>query len=250
MNDLILSLDDVMDHVVSIGLDIHPPIEMRDERTRLNMFFEEARERWTELYETLTVGEYEFKISKTFPARPNVRGPAFPVESFVLTPRGPVFRFPLRLPDPVGATNLEDRYKDIFMEVCKTLWLRLPGHKVLRVGLVRDVTFLTGKTDCTFLVSSQQDWLGARLAGGQRLIHYRDDKCNIRLEFSPGTIGKVTELPVGKKVEQPVGFGLKVKLDVNNSDVRVLQDADIEEVLERAIGFWPGELLKYLSEVK
>ncbi len=250
MNDFHLSLDDVMLHAVSIGLDVHPTIEMRDERTRLNMFFEDVRERWPDMYEQLTTGESEFKISKAFRAKPGVQGLALPVDTFVLTKRGPVFVFALRLPDPVGSTNLEGQYRDIFTEVCKTLWSRLPGHKVLRVGLIREVLFLTGETDCTFLVSGQSDWRSARLMGGQRLFQYQDDKCNIRLEFSPGKLGKVTQLPVGKKVEEPVGFGLKVKLDVNNTELRELGDADIEEVLERAVCFWPDELLEYLSRVK
>ncbi len=250
MNEITLSADDVVQHVVTIGLDIFPPIEMRNERTRLNMFFEDVRERWGDIYETLTVGESEFKISKPFREKPDVRDPTFPVDSFVLTPRGPVFVFPLRLPDPVGFTKLEGRYKEIFTEVRKALWSRLPGHKVLRVGLIREVLFLTGETDCTFLVSGQPDWLGARLTGGQRLFQYQDDKCNIRLEFGPGRLSKVTQLPVGKKVGEPVGFGIKVKLDINNTELRELQDADIEEVLERAIGFWPDELLQYLSRVK
>ena len=60
----------------------------------------------------------------------------------------------------------------------------------------------------------------------------------------------MTQLPVGKKIEEPVGFGLKVKLDINNAEVLVLQDADIEEVLDRAVGFWPDQLLEYLSGMR
>ena len=66
MNGFPLSLDDVVHHVVSIGLDVYPPIEMKDERTRLHMFFEDVRERCSFLYERLTAGESEFKISKSF----------------------------------------------------------------------------------------------------------------------------------------------------------------------------------------
>ncbi len=249
MTDFKLSLDDVVHHVVSIGLDIYPPIEMKDERTRLNMFYEDARERWRELYEQMTVGELEFKISRPFRQKPNVQGPAIPVDTFVMTQRGPVFVFPLRLPDPVGVTNLESRFRDIFGEVRSAFWSRLPGHAIMRAGLVRDVIFSVGETDCVFLVSTQSDWLRSKLVGGHRLVQYRDDKCNIRLEFSPGRIGKTTELPVGAKVREPVGFGVKVRLDVNNIEVRPLQDVDIEEVIERAVGFWPDELLEYISQV-
>ena len=157
--------------------------------------------------------------------------------------------FPLLLHDPVGSTALEDRFVEIFAQVSNVLWSGLPGHKILRVGLVRDVIFSTGKSDYTLLVTPRLDWLGSKLTGGHRLVHYRDDECNIRLQFSPGRIGKTTELPVGAKVEQPVGFGLKVRLDVNNAEVRPMQDADIKTVIDRALGFWPTELLEYIEKV-
>jgi hypothetical protein len=249
MNEFRLSLDDMMHHVVSIGLDIYPPIEMKDERTRLNMFFEDVRERWPDMYDKLTTGESEFKISKPFRAKPGVQGPALPVDTFVLTQRGPVFVFPLRLPDPVGPTDLESSFRSVFKEVRNALWSRLPGHTILRVGLIRDVIFSTGQSDCTSRVTRRPDWVGAKLVGGHLMFQYQDPKCNIRLEFSPGRIGKATQLPVGAMVEQPVGFGLKVRLDVNNAEVRPLQETDIEEVIDRALGFWPDELLEYVSGV-
>lgn len=250
MDPMNISLNDIVSHFALIGLDIYPPIEMKDERTRLNMFFEDARLRWSDLYVDSAAGESEFKISKSFRENPAVQGPAIPVDTFVMTHRGPVFVFPIHLPDPGGQTDFESRFRDLFNEVSSSLWSFLPGHKVLKVGLVREVTFLTGNNDCTRIISQQSDWLGSKLAGGKRLIQYRDQKCNIRLEFSPVRIGKVTQLPIGTKVQEPVGFGLQVKLDVNNAEVRELKDADIEEVLDRAIGFWPDELLEYLSKVK
>ena len=70
MNGITLSLDDVVQHVVSIGLDVFPQIELRHEQTRLTMFFEDVRERWKDLYEQLTVGDSKFKISKPFRKRP------------------------------------------------------------------------------------------------------------------------------------------------------------------------------------
>ena len=250
MDNIALSVDDVVNHVVSIGLDIYPPIDMKNERTRLNMFYEDVRVQRPDLYEGLTVGESEFKISKPFREKRDVQGPAIPVDTFVMTARGPVFVFPLRLPDPVGGTGLEDAFIKVFFDVRNSLWSRIPGHTILRVGLVRDVILSTGDTDCASLVSEQSGWREAKLVGGHRLIHYQDAKCNIRLEFSPGRMAKTTMLPVGTKVEQPAGFGLKVKLDVNSAGVRELQDADIGEVLDRALGFWPNELLEYLSGVR
>jgi len=248
MNKRTLSLSDVQQHVVGFGLDVHPPIEMRSERTRLNLFFEDAREKFPELYEQLTSGEVNCRISKPFRKNPQMHGPAVVLETFVLTPRGPVFSFPISLPEPIGDTGLSENVCESFNQIRKMLWSAVPGHTILRVGLIRDVVFATGDTQYQGLVSRQPEWCGAGLVGGQRLFHYRDPKCNIRLECSPGRLHKTTQLPVGAKIDEPAGYALKVRLDVNNHEIRALQDADIDEVIERALGFWPDELLKYLSE--
>ena len=250
MHDIRFSQNDIVQHVVSFGLDVHPPVEINNERTRLTMFFEEAREKWPALYEQLTVGERDFRISKSFRKRTAVSGPAIQLDTFVLTPRGPVFVFPLRLPDPVGATELEDDYRNRFAEISKAFWSAVPGHTILRVGLIRDVIFSTGKADCTVLLSGRTDWCKSKLVGGNRLHSYRDEKYNIRLELSPVKIMQGTQLAVGARVEQSAGFGLKVSLDVNNIEICPLQDADIDEVIERADGFWPDEVLEYLSGVE
>lgn len=248
MDGISLAPTDVVHHIASIGLDIYPPIDMKKERTRLTIFFEDVRERWPELYEELIVGESEFRISASFREKSQVEGSAIRAETFVLTQRGPVFIFPLRLADPVGLTDLEGRFSDLFSEVSRVLWSRLPGHTILRAGVVRDVILSTGESDCKNIASSRSEWCGAKLVGGHRLIQYRDEKYNIRLEFGPIRLGTTTVLPAGMQVSQQAGHGLRLRLDVNlaNAEVRRLQDADIEEVIQRSAGFWPDELLRYI----
>ena len=65
--------------------------------------------------------------------------------------------------------------------------------------------------------------------------------------MAPCQIQMTTQLPVGTKVEQQTGYGLRVVLDVNNWEIRPLEDSDIEEVLTRATGLWPAQLLEYLN---
>jgi hypothetical protein len=248
MSNCQLSIEDVDYHVASFGMDVYPPIEVQAERTRLNMFYEAARERWSALYEQLTVGNDDFKISKHFRKQPEVAGPALPLDTFILTSRGPVFRFPLRLPSPVeGETGLAGQFLECFSEVRTMFLSALPGRAVLRIGLVREVVFLTGDTNYSGIVSKQSEWSGARLVGGSRLHLYRDDKCNVRLEISPCEIRQATQLPIGTRLEQRKGFGLQIKLDINNAEIRPMNETAIEEVVTRANGFWPDRILEYLK---
>ena len=190
MDGISLSIEDVVHHVATFGLDVYPPLEIQAERTRLNMFYEAAREQWPDVYEQLTAGDTEFKISKRFLRNPTIVGPAIPVDTFVLTPRGPVFAFPIRLPDPVCETGLDATYCERFSQVRKAFLSGVLGRTILRVGLVREVVFSAGQTNLNGLLSKQSEWSGAKLVGGNRLIQYRDEKCNIRIEMRPCEIRK------------------------------------------------------------
>ncbi len=247
MARLSLSEQDVVHHVATFGLDIYPPVEVGTERTRLNMFYEGARERWPHLYETLTVGDTEFRISKHFREKPEVAGPAVLSDTFVLTNRGPVFVFPLTLPPPAGTTALEETYVELFDEVREAFLSAVPGRSLLRVGLIRELVFATAEAPATHLLTKQESWADGELYGGERSVCYRDQQCNIRLQFAPVEIRKSTQLPVGTKVEQREGYGLHVKLDVNNREIRPLADADIKTVVDRALGLWPEHLLQYIT---
>lgn len=247
MARLSLSQEDVVHHVATFGLDVYPPVEIGPERTRLNMFYEAARERWTHLYETLAVGETEFRISKHFRKDPQIAGPAVLFDTFVLMNRGPVFIFPLTLPPPVESTDLEKEYVDRFYEVLEAFSSAIPGRSFLRVGLVRELVFSTGEEQVTHLLTGQRSWADGELHGGERRVHYRDEQCNILLQFGPIQIRKSIQLPVGTRVEQREGYGLRVRLDVNNSEIRPLADADIKTVVDRALGLWPEHLLEYIT---
>lgn len=246
MASLSLSQEDVVHHVATFGLDVFPPVEIGSERTRLNMFYEAARERWPHLYETLTVGDTEFRISKNFRKDSQFAGPSIRFDTFVLTNRGPVFIFPLTLPPPVEATSLEADYVKIFHEVREVFKSAIPGRSVLRIGLIRELVFATGQASCAHLFTKQGAWAQAELRGGERRVYYRDGKCNIGIQFGTAEITKSTQLPIGASVKQPEGYGLRVRFDVNNIEPRPLKDADIEIVVDRALGLWPGDLLQYI----
>lgn len=248
MDRVELAISDLCVHVAKIGLDVYPPVEIANERTRLNMFYEEARHRWPDLFDRLLSSDTDFRISRGFRQDPNVHGPLTTVDTFVLVPRGPVFIFPLLLPDPVGSTNLEEDYFRIFEEVRDLFLSALPGREILRLGLVRELLFKTETTNFRNVLGDTSTFSGAELIDGSLLLRYRDSKCNIRIQINPVEISTTTQLPIGRRVERHEGYGLQVHFDVNNHEIRPLGSSDIAEILERANGFWPDELLKYINE--
>jgi hypothetical protein len=164
-----------------------------------------------------------------------------------MTDRGPVFIFPLRLPE-VGDTGLAERFVEQFHHVRRIFFRLLPGRKMLRVGLVRELVFNTGTTLPTEVLTSQSEFAGARLVGGGCEFVYRDDHCNVGLKFATAEITKSTQLPIGQTLTESGGHALLVQLDVNNHEIRPLEDADINGIIERANVLWPDKLLQFLRE--
>ncbi len=248
MESNVLSTSDLLHHVVKFGIDIYPPIEIDSERTRLNLFYEEARNRWGDLFEKLVASDTEFKISKEFAQRPGKR-PSIPVDTFVLTQRGPVLVVPVLLPAPVASTGFEGRCTELFDKVRELFFAALgTKRECLKVGMVRELVFDTGETPYQHLIATQRSFAGAGLVGGKRLLVFRDEMCNLRVELEPLEITKTIQLPVGANVQQHAGYGVRVLFDVNNAEFRPLNDADITGVLERASSLWPGELIKFINE--
>ena len=246
MASLHLSLEDLDIHVVKIGLDIYPQVVIGEERTRLHLFADRARDELPHLYDKVVESNTEFTISGTFREKDHAASPSAVVPTFAMTNRGPCFVFPLRLP-VIGATGLEEELLLEFDKVRKLFFSSLPGRDCLRIGLLRELAFRTGSTPCIELLASRELFGEAKLIGGQKLLAYQDDKCNIRISIEPSQVARETTLPVGTKVIESVGYGLQVTLDVNNHDLHALTDVEIDEILERASGLWPDVLVDYLN---
>lgn len=242
------TIGDLQQHIVQYGIDVYPQVEIRNERTRLNIFFEEASKRWPQLYEGLTVSDTEFRISRKFPAQPSEQGRSAQVDTFTMTPRGPVFTFPLLLPEPVKETGLEPECSDLFDSVRKLFFSAIAQRQVMKIGLIREVIFGTGNTPCLGMLTKQAELGKATLVGEKSFFLYQDSLCNVRVELESVQAHKTTQLPVGTSVRESAGYGLRVRLDVNNREIRPLQEADIQQVLERAGSLWPDATIEYLNE--
>lgn len=246
MAGLSLTTEDVVGHVVKLGMDIYPPIQIPTQRTKLNIFYEEVRSRHATLFDKLIVSDTEFVISKEFRSQTQADARAT-IQTFALTPRGPVFTFPLVIPAPIDATGLEEQHLELFDELRKAFFVAIPGLDCLRLGLIRELVFSTGQTTGHSLIGRQSSFAGATLAGSEITRVYRDDKFNHKLSIATVEMRRQTKLVTGQTVQEPVGFGITVALDVNNHVLRPLEETDMTEVIERANSLWPEELLGYLG---
>jgi hypothetical protein len=218
-------------------------VDIPSERTRLSLFADELVAKWPDLYGHMMVSPSQFELSAKFgPAHAQAQ-----VQTFVLTQRGPVFIYPVRLPPPVGDTQLEKSLDEMFTVARRLFSQALPGKKCMRIGLVRELIFGTGDCLCHAVAANRAEFAGAHFMGGESLAVYRDSKCNVRVKLSLVQVAKMTQSPLGLSVTEPAGRGMQVEFDVNNAEVRPLEEADIDGILERANSLWPEELIKYIN---
>ncbi len=241
-----LSLSDVLTHVVKFGIDIYPPISYREEQTRLNIFYDEMRSIQPQLFQKVHASAQEFKVFADFRA-PNDEAKRVTVSTFDLTSRGPVFVYPLKCPPPIGDTAIADDYLELFTQARSMFFRAIPGRQSLRLGLIREVVFGTGDEAVNTFFARQAALANAVLTGGKSVRVYQDDRHNHRIVIDSVEIARETRLAVGTTVSEPTEHGLQITLDVNNEAIRPLEEADIQQVIERANSLWPDELLSYLS---
>ena len=246
--ELSLGTNDLLSHVIKIGIDTYPQINIAIEQTKLSVFADEARNRWPQLFNRLEASSTEFvmhKVVRQTDTQPPVTHP-----TLALSPRGPIFICPLLAPPPVGPTGFdEDEYMELFPDLRDTFLRSVGGPDCLRIGLVRELIFDTGQARCFEILTSSTTFQEAELIGAKGIHVFRDKECNVRITVDTVEIGRATQLPVGKTVTEQHAHGLAVSLDVNNHRLRALEETDIENVLTRARGFWPEQLLQYLNSL-
>lgn len=245
MKPIVLSESDLRQHDVTIGTDVFPMVTFADERTRLNMFAEKAIEKLPLLYEQLISGANEFKILKTFGSSPGEKSKR---ETLVITNRGPVFSFPVLLQNPSGQTLLDQpNYRTDFEAVSSLFFSMLTGKTIMRIGLIRNLFFFTSKTSHMEAFIHQAEFAGATLQASGCHATFADGQFNVQIKINPKRVIEASKMPVGATVKKPLGYGVHVQVDVNNRVPRPLETADITEILDKADGIWPDDLLRFLA---
>lgn len=239
-----VTMSDLSHHEYTVGIDVYEPIVLSQNRTRLNLFYEEVRAQNEDLFEQVVSSDHEFIVSRRFskPGGPNVE-----FRTFRMVPRGPIFSIPLRLSD-IGVTEFETNYDAKLAVLQKLFFQSFPDRKQLKYGIIRHLIFDTGKEPCTEVLASPQDFCGATLQAGSRFAQYVDEECNVSITLQPVRGTRTMKLGVGAEINQQTGYGLHVKVDVNSKEIHSLKPTDIERVRERADSLWPDGILKFICE--
>lgn len=244
-DNLTVSTEDLIHHVLKFGVDCFPPIDVRAEITHAHDFFERLQSRWPDVYQEIVYRPQsgEFQIIATYKSsKGDVKVPAL-----VLSQRGPVFILPKKI-QPLGDVNQSLEPDVVFMQSLTIARSVFPGRKVLRVGLIRELVFGTGKsTSVPYLAERFGGFPGASARGGNALLAFRDERCNIHVNVSTTEIHRQATTPTKQVISDETTYGLKVEFDVNNIEMKPQEDADILMTLERANSLWPQELLQFIN---
>lgn len=237
-----ISVSDIKQHIVQVGIDVYPQVTIPDERTRLNLFFEEARATFPKLCRRLTTSDNEFRISGNFSddATKNVQ-----LDTFVLTSRGPVIMVPLHVPG-IGETSVAGQYQELSDGLRDLFFRCIPERKIMRFGMVRKVVFETGNDTSLGVLRAPTSFNSAALVGGRCSLLYRDDRCNVRITIEPLEAEETVQV-AGAQLKQHKGYGLGVMLDVCSNEIRAQNPTDITSVIERAESLWPDPVLTFIQ---
>lgn len=192
-----------------IGVTIQPPIEIMAEQEKFAQFSSTVRKRFPSLFDRMVLSDNKFEMMKSFayPGKPEITA-----LTFSLTPQGPVFIFPRRLPQFDLEPDLPD-INNTFVQCMKIFKKTVGGYKIKRVGKVNK-----------FLFSCEIHSL--RLVAGRftRITIPDDGELRIRFNQHDGKMNRIfTIQPVEEFVQagsstppKRKGYAIEVSVDVNN----------------------------------
>lgn len=247
MENFIFDKNGITQHIVKYGVDIRPPVSAKQDRDKLQEYCNFLTDNYPQAFESLLIGPDRSIVQKTFVAG-NDKRIEFP--TFAMTPRGPIYTFPVRLfIEHVEDFDIADKSK-IFRSAIEKFRATFAGRKIVRVGVVNEMIFDCGQTDSVQIVSnaiSKRLWREGLRNIAIHLENPRDDKYNVNLDLAPAYAQQVVQSATGT-MEKNVGFGVSVKVDINNQ--KMTDDLDketIAAILAFAEDYVPEELVEFLN---
>lgn len=249
MDNYFFNEKDIVQHIVKYGADIRPAILVNQEKTKLQDYCNWLTREFPQLFETLLIGPEELRVQKKFLVGSKVR---LELPTLILMPRGPVFTVPVKM-------QAEENYIEEFAihdkdHIFRRAFEKLRGvfadRKVLRVGVVHELIFDTHDISSISLVASmlaKEVWKRGIKNIRLHLENPREDK-NISVDITPALQQKVERRPTGLVEKKNVGYGINVKLDINNVDMtRNLESEEIRDILAFAEDYMKAELIRFLN---
>lgn len=239
-------IEHISQHIVKYGVDIRPTIVLEQDKTKIQDYCNWLIEQFPEVFETLLAGPKHLHVQRTFVL---AGGKRVELPTFVLTSRGPVFTFPQRL--YVGqAHDLDIHNKDkIFRKALDELRARFPERAVLRVGVVNEFVFDTGRINSLEIIASNLKngvWR-ERIKNLRLLLEAPREGKNINLELRP-TYLRPTRRGDATVPDEDMKFGIIVNVDINNQQIKEdLTRAKINDILAFANDYVPEELIRFLN---
>jgi hypothetical protein len=244
MENFIFNENDISQHIVKYGVDIRPPIVPKQEKEKLQSYCNWLIEHFPEAFETLLSGPEKTIVQKTFLAGDK----RIELPTFAMTRRGPLYTFPVRfLVQNAEDFNIPARNK-IFRSAIDKLIETFVG-KIVRVGVVHEIIFDCGNINPVEIIASAMSKERWREGLRNIRIHLENPEngYNINIDLAPAYAQQVIQSPAGTK-RKNIGFGISVKLDINNQKMTEELDKDmVAAILAFAEDYMPDKLVKFLN---
>ncbi|MHC4517424.1 MAG: hypothetical protein ACYTAS_02440 [Planctomycetota bacterium] len=238
--------DKISQHVVKYGVDMRPPISPEQDRTTLQDYGNWLVEQFPDVFETLLSGPRELRVQRTF-ILPNTKRVELP--TFVLTNRGPVFTFPERLfIDRAHELNIPGK-DNIFRKAFEELRTRFPERTVPRVGVVHEFVFETGYVSSLDVVTStlKHELWREKVKNLRIVMEAPTEGKNVNIQLRPTYLQRAAKRNEAVPPDD-MKFGIVVNVDINNQQMATdMAKAQIDDVLDFASDYIPGELIRFLN---
>jgi len=224
-------------HMIGIGVDVRPPIELSLDALRIQEFYNQVSEQFPNLFADLSQSKTEFKISKNIPIPGKGQ---ITVSTFTLTQRGPVFNFPITLPDLLDEHQWSKTLNEDVIKCLETFHRHLPGTQFFRIGKVRNLVFDCEGSDGPEVF--RERFCPHAPEGSEELtVGWNDPDEDYNRKLTAKVVEKRRLIPkdVGgtiKPVMVPQGeHGIEVTFDVNNRRLdKPLDGERMKFILDRA----------------
>jgi len=236
----------IVQHIVKYGVDVRPVLT-RDDREKLQIYCNKLIDQYPQAFDTLLSGPERTLIQKTFVAGNNKR---IELPTFSTTDRGFCYTFPVRLfIQNVEDFDIPDKSK-VFRQAIEKFRQTFPDRRTLRVGVVDELVFDAGDVNSVEIIAStlNKELWKERIANIAVHLENPTDEYNVNVDLAPAYAQQVVQSSSGF-VEKSIGFGISVKLDINNRDMSSnLDEQTIAGILTFAEDYVPEKLVRFLND--
>lgn len=236
---------------IGIGVDVRPPIELALDALRIQEFYNQVSEQFPQLFADLSQSKTNFQISKEIPL-PG-KG-SISVPTFTLTPRGPVFNFPITLPSLLDDHEWSNTLNEDVIECLEIFHRHLPGTRFFRIGKVRNLVFHWADADDPGEAFRERFCPRAPANAGELTVAWNDpdERYNRKLTAKVMQKGQIVRRNVGDMVQpvlEPGGeIGINIIFDVNNRNLHEPLDSEqMTIILNRADELYSSYLYDLLE---